>query len=184
MKGFAEAAPKLGRIGVKVKILPPGAILPDDIKTRAEREKEKLGADEIKYETVIAEEKVDIADDESADDKILDKNAKDILTQIGSLNDSDLTALLEEEILGKNRKTVVDGIKKMMSGDKKSDTGQKKAQSPKMDLQEVLGKPSKDILKEIKTLDASSLQSLLKLEEKGNKRKTVIKGIKKLIPEG
>ncbi len=184
LKGFAEAAPKLGRIGVKVKILPPGAVLPDDIKTKAERAKEKMGIAEVRYETVISEEKAAITDDETASDNILDGTAKDILTHIGSMNESDLTALLEEEILGKNRKTVVDGIKKLMSGDKKSDTAKEKTESPKVDFQGILGKPAKEILKDVKTLDAASLQSILKLEEKGNNRKTVIEGIKKLIPEG
>jgi small subunit ribosomal protein S3 len=36
LKGFAEAAPKLGRIGVKVKILPPNAKMPDNITIRSE----------------------------------------------------------------------------------------------------------------------------------------------------
>jgi len=107
LKGFAEAIPKLGKIGVRVKILPPDVQLADDVIIR----------DKPLTEPVQEEEKKVIKDEEEGKDrldKILAKNAKDAAKAVYA---SDLTAdeikvLMEKEEKGKNRKTVVDALKK------------------------------------------------------------------------
>jgi small subunit ribosomal protein S3 len=52
LKGYAEAAPKLGRIGVKVKILPPGAKMPDNIKIYSKPEVAEVSIEEVSSEVV------------------------------------------------------------------------------------------------------------------------------------
>lgn len=107
LKGFAEAAPKLGRIGVKVKILPPDTHLPDDIRivTKAE-EIEKPVA--VETATEVKEEKVETQGD------ILSRPAKEVLKAIRGTNPKDLATLLEIEMKEKNRKTVIEGIKRLI----------------------------------------------------------------------
>ncbi|MBI5253759.1 MAG: 30S ribosomal protein S3, partial [Euryarchaeota archaeon] len=68
--GMAEAAPKPGIMGVKVKIMPPGVKLPDDIELvgeeeRAEKKKLKVG-EGIEELVAKVEEELEIVDEKEA----------------------------------------------------------------------------------------------------------------------
>lgn len=68
--GIAEAAPKPGIIGVKVKIMPPGVKLPDDIELvgeeeRAEKKKLKVG-EETEELVAKVEEELEVVDEKEA----------------------------------------------------------------------------------------------------------------------
>lgn len=113
LKGFAEALPKLGKIGVQVKILPPGIQLADDVIIK-EKPSTKESKAEAKPEAEKAEAKAVEEGKGDRLDRILAKNAKDAAKAVYS---SDLTAdeiksLLEKEEKSKNRKTVVDALRK------------------------------------------------------------------------
>jgi len=112
LKGFAEALPKLGKIGVQVKILPPGIQLTDDVVIREKPLAEAIVAAEEK--TGAAKEEAEVEGKTDRLNRILAKNAKDAAKSVYS---TDLTAdeikiLLEKEEKSKNRKTVVDALKK------------------------------------------------------------------------
>ncbi len=49
---YATAIPKPGVIGIQVRILPPGAIIPDDIKIKDVKELEEIKEEEIELEEV------------------------------------------------------------------------------------------------------------------------------------
>jgi small subunit ribosomal protein S3 len=136
LKGFAEAAPKLGRIGVKVKILPPNAKMPDNIKILIESEAPEIvetPSSEAPKEEPVVEKMAKEAEPEAAKKAkkaktkakaekpktkakgdILESSAKDILKALKKLDKKELTPLLERESKGKNRKTVIEGIKKLI----------------------------------------------------------------------
>jgi small subunit ribosomal protein S3 len=139
LKGFAEAAPKLGRIGVQVKILPPGAKMPDNIHIiseeldegaksveeavapPAEAPKETPELPEKKAPKKTAAEKkkkpkkTKKEKEPKAEADILSKPAKDILKAVKGLDKKELKALLKKEEDAKKRKTVIEGIKKLIS---------------------------------------------------------------------
>jgi small subunit ribosomal protein S3 len=140
LKGFAEAAPKLGRIGVKVKILPPHVQLPDQIRFTEEIEKpveevepvettptvtetETPSESTVTKETDKKKKKVKKAVKKTKpksvkkkeEPSLLDKASKDILKEIKNMNKKEITALLKKESAGKNRKTVIEGIKKVIT---------------------------------------------------------------------
>lgn len=108
-KGFAEALPKPGKIGVQVKILPSDIHLPDDIIVRDEEEVKKIIIEEAKHE----EEKKEKTREEKLEE-ILKKNAKDAAKAIynSDLTAEDINILIEKEKKGKNRKTVLDALKR------------------------------------------------------------------------
>jgi small subunit ribosomal protein S3 len=67
-EGYAEASPKPGVIGVKVKLMPPGVKLPDDIEFIGEEEKEEIKTVPTKIEELVEviEEEIGTIDEEEA----------------------------------------------------------------------------------------------------------------------
>ncbi|RMF90580.1 MAG: 30S ribosomal protein S3 [Methanobacteriota archaeon] len=112
LKGFAEAAPKLGRIGVKVKILPPGAVLPDDIKIVSDSEKP---GEAVVAEPAEKEPETPKAVETAGEEDILEKPAKEVLKAIKGMDEKTLKGLLAKEKKNKKRKTVIEGIEKQLS---------------------------------------------------------------------
>jgi len=115
--GFAEAAPKLGRIGVKVKILPPDARLPDDIKlVDEEPAPEPMQVEEEPEPVAEPQVEVEEEEEEQVEEQkdILAKPARAVLKELKGMSKEELSALLEEETLGKKRKTVIEGIKRLI----------------------------------------------------------------------
>jgi small subunit ribosomal protein S3 len=140
LKGFAEAAPKLGRIGVQVKILPPGAKMPDNIQILSEKTDDEIAKQveepvaapvevpeptEKKTSTktpkkAVAKKKekpkkIKKEKEPKAEADILTKPAKEILKAVKGLNKKELKALLKKEEGAKKRKTVIEGINKLIS---------------------------------------------------------------------
>ena len=127
LKGFAEAAPKLGRIGVKVKILPPGSKLPDDITIAGlSKEPEAIPAAAEAQVSLEAKpvEPAELIEEDIVDEKKLkevikpqvdfsEMSAKELLKAIKGMDKKGLSDLLETETTGKKRKTVIDGINKL-----------------------------------------------------------------------
>ncbi|MFQ5801064.1 MAG: 30S ribosomal protein S3 [Candidatus Hydrothermarchaeales archaeon] len=139
LKGFAEAAPKLGRIGVKVKILPPDTHLPDDIRivpVTEETEKpaeveaapavgQEVTAADVKAPSEAKAKETKVGKKAKTPSKVkkpkikvegdlLDRPAKEIVKAIKGMEPKELASLLEAETKGKNRKTVIEGIKKLI----------------------------------------------------------------------
>jgi small subunit ribosomal protein S3 len=133
LKGYAEAAPKLGRIGVKVKILPPGAKMPDNIKIYSKPEVAEVSIEEVSSEVVSQPEgekaiEADVSkkvgkpkkasgvkkEKAVVKENILKGTAKQILKDIKNMKSDELKTLLDVEGKGKNRKTVIVGIKKLL----------------------------------------------------------------------
>ncbi|MFQ6135815.1 MAG: 30S ribosomal protein S3 [Candidatus Hydrothermarchaeales archaeon] len=105
-KGIAVAAPKPGVIGVQVKIMPPGVKLPDDIRTFEEEKKgeealKKLEREELEEELIAAHDP-------------LDQTARAAIKEINAteFSEAELDALLDSEMGGKNRKTVIEALAK------------------------------------------------------------------------
>ncbi len=134
LKGFAEAAPKLGRIGVKVKILPPNTKMPDHISIAVDGEKpveelveeSKAPASEKKeiipedVEEPVKEVKTQKAKKkELTEPDLLDLPAKEILKAIKEMNKKELNTLFEIESKSKKRKTVIAGIEKLLPSEEK-----------------------------------------------------------------
>jgi small subunit ribosomal protein S3 len=151
LKGFAEAAPKLGRIGVKVKILPPGARLPDNITIGTEEAEPSV---DVEAPPEVAEGPVPkgVESPKEVEPKKLKKPKKP-----------------KKEEKPKKAKKVV--------GTKKAAKTKPKAKAE----EDFLDKPAKEIMKEIQKMGKKELNTLLDKEGKGKNRKTVVAGIKKLI---
>ncbi len=156
LKGFAEAAVKLGRIGVQVKILPPGAKMPDNIQIISEKPEEKAAVVE---EPAAAPATATKAPKEKKTEKA-PKAAKKALAK-------PKPAAEKKEKPKAKAKTV------------KTDTPKPASAAEK----DILAKPAKEIVKAAKTLKAKELKTLLKAEQTGKKRKTVIEAMTKLIPK-
>ncbi len=163
--GFAEASPKLGRIGVKVKILPPGAKMPDNITIASEPVKvpEKIEPELPKEKAAVPEpaEKAK-APKEAASKKVTPKKEKSPV----------------KETEGSKAKKVKAAKKK--PEEKKLAEKKKEKEAAQED---ILSGTAKEVLKKIRGLDKKQLGILLEIESQGKKRKTVISEIKKLIPE-
>jgi small subunit ribosomal protein S3 len=154
LKGFAEAAPKLGRIGVKVKILPPGAKLPDNI-TIGKRE---------------AEAPVDVETPPEAAEALVPEGVE--VQKEGE----------PKEVKKPKKAKKVEKPKKATKAKKpKAKEPKAKKSKAKVVVVDLLDKPAKEIMKEIKKMGKKELNTLLAKEVKGKNRKTVVDGIKKLI---
>lgn len=154
LKGFAEAAPKLGRIGVKVKILPPGVIMPDNISII--KPEEKKPEPSIEKETPKAPIQAPKPSKEAGPKEKAKK---------------------KPEPEAKKEKT------KTKKPKAKAKTKETVSEETLIDAT-LLDGTAKDILKAVKGMDKKLLKSLIAVEEKNKNRKTVIAGIKKQIPEG
>ncbi|GBE17724.1 MAG TPA: 30S ribosomal protein S3 [Euryarchaeota archaeon] len=164
LKGFAEAAVKLGRIGVQVKILPPGAKMPDNIQIISEKPEEPAPP-EKPVETKSAEAP-------KKEEKKTDKAPK-----------------AAEKDLKKPKPDAKEAVEKPKAPAEKKEKPKAKAKAVKADIpkpapaaeNDILAKPAKEIVKAAKTLGAKDLKAILKAEQTGKKRKTVIEAITKLI---
>ena len=175
LKGFAEAAVKLGRIGVQVKILPPGAKMPDNIQIISEKPEEpahvveepavEKSADSPKNAPAKAKKEVKKTDKAPKAAKKDLKKPEPIAKK--AVEKPKLAAEKKEKPKAKAKKAV-------------------KAKAPKKAPaaeEDILTKPAKEIVKTAKSLKAPELKTLLKAEQTGKKRKTVIEAITKLIPK-
>ena len=104
--GIATARLKKGVIGVQVKIIPPGVIMPDEIKTFKEQEATaKKEAEKVMDTTKTSEISTDI----------LNQKVPDITKELKTkeLTEADIEALITSETAGKNRKTVLTALSKI-----------------------------------------------------------------------
>ena len=103
---FRSARLKKGVIGVQVKIIPPGVIMPDEIKTFKEQEATaKKEAEKVMDTTKTSEISTDI----------LNQKVPDITKELKTkeLTEADIEALITSETAGKNRKTVLTALSKI-----------------------------------------------------------------------
>lgn len=72
-EGFAQAYPKQGVIGVKIRIMPPTAVLPDEIRIEKEEKKEKIEKDIIEEPEIekTLEEEEEILEKPELDEEIV-----------------------------------------------------------------------------------------------------------------
>lgn len=163
LKGFAEAAPKLGRIGVQVKILPPGAKMPDNIQIISEKDDEGVA------EPVEERVATPVEAPKEAPAKAVKKTPKKAASE-------------KKEKPKATKKEKKPKAKEVVEKPKAKAKKTAKADAPKKAAEEdILTKPAKEILKAAKGLNKKDLKALLKKEEGAKKRKTVIEGIKRLI---
>ena len=160
LKGFAEAAPKLGRIGVKVRILPPGAKMPDNISIISQEQPPEIALEE------------DLETKQTPSEPVTEDPVKDAPSKTKT----------DDKKTKSKTKSAVKGKAKTKKTQTKKTVAVKK--EPKAEKGNVLEGSAKEIIKNVKGLTKKDLKNLLKEEGKGKKRKTVIAGIEKLINEG
>jgi small subunit ribosomal protein S3 len=78
-EGYAVAAPKPGVIGVKVKIMPPGTRLPDDIIYKEQPEVPSKGEEEEKgeIEEIVEQLQEEIAEEGESKEKVSEESAEE-----------------------------------------------------------------------------------------------------------
>jgi small subunit ribosomal protein S3 len=168
LKGFAEAAPKLGRIGVQVKILPPGAKMPDNIQILS-------GETEAATEQVEEPTAPRVEAPTEAPSKAVKKTPK---KKAGEKKEK--PKVTKKEKKPKAKEVVEKPKAKAKKAVKAAALKKAKESNAKVEI-DILSKPAKEIMKAAKGLNKKELKAILKKEEGEKKRKTVIEGIKKLI---
>ena len=122
-RGFAVAKLKAGVLGIKVRIMRPDAILPDEIKIHmpgTEKAKEKAKAEEKKEEKPIEKKMTDIkklAEMKGIGPSIVKKFEKagiKSLEELYEINVDDLAAI--DGIGGKTAENIIKNLKKLLGG--------------------------------------------------------------------